>query len=317
MKKYPSLTNHYNAKDIKRLKECSEYDELKDGVRWVVQEKIHGANFSIKFNCDGTTQYFSRNNDITGENFYNAKDVIDDTIKSLHSILVEAVETNTNYIIFGELFGGNIQKGVNYGNDKRILFFDCFVEENTSYFMSPSNFDGFAEQHKIQTVPLIGIYNDFETAMEVNTEFNSYLTPKDHEGDNMCEGVVIKPYHVTLYTPLGQLFYIKKKNEKFKEKQRVKQPVKINSEVERWKGEFEAYVNEERLQSVMSKFGDITDENQIKSYIGYVVNDAKETFLKEEPEFDETKFDKKELKSIYNVGGLVYNLILNHWKEKC
>ncbi len=306
MFKYPRLTNHYNDKDIKRF-------NFSPDIEFCISEKLHGANFSIKFNEKGNTQYFSRNQEITGSNFYNAIDVINSFIEE-KTPLIKPKCVDKNIILFGELFGGNIQTGVNYGKEKRLAFFDCAYEIDGNYILlSQSEFILFCSEHEIKTVPFLGFRLSFEEAMNYDINFDTY---ENSIIDNLCEGIVIKPLNEVIYDKYGQsIFYIKKKNEKFKEKQRTpKEPKLVSDNVQFWSDEFDQYIHKERLESVFSKEGKIETVKDIGKYIGLVINDAKETFLKEEANFNENDFDKSELKTIFNKGNVIKELLMEELK---
>lgn len=273
MIKYPSLTNHYRIEN---------FLEIPYSGKWVVQEKIHGANISF----DNAGNVYSRNQK-TDENFCNA------------SKAIQSVNLNFNGydLIFGELFGPKIQKGVDYGSEKRILFYDAMLDgklltQEQFYKCVPSEY----------RVPHFGLFDYFPLNFDIN--INSKLSTKEN---NLIEGVVIKPWDSVLYNRYGELFYIKKKNELFKEKQRKKKE-SLDDKILEMKELFESYIHPERLESVFSKEGRIQSEKELGKYIKLVLNDAKETMIKEE-NFKEENYTKKELKAIFNASKLIVKLL--------
>lgn len=304
MLRYHSLTNHYNTKELEKF-------YIPKNTLFCVTEKLHGANISIKYHSTGEVKYFSRNNEITDSNFYNAGAVFEEVInKTKEAIIQFCVEENVNVILFGELFGDNIQNGVDYGTKKRISFFDMYVETSTDLvLLSQEKFFSFAEKFNLTTVPLLKKGLSLEEALDFDSVFDSLEGTKE---DNTCEGIVIKPYFEVIYDKFNQsIFYIKKKNEAFKEKCGIKKekPV-LDDKVIFYSSEFDAYINEERVQSVFSKEGKIETIKDLGKYISLVIKDAKETFLKEEY-FNEEEFSKAELKSIFNKGDKARNLLLD------
>ncbi|RLF96798.1 hypothetical protein DRN58_09390, partial [Thermococci archaeon] len=106
-----------------------------------------------------------------------------------------------------------------------------------------------------------------------------------------------------------QVFYLKKKNEKFKERQRVKKKLQEgSSEVIQLNLEFRNYITEERVQSIFSKEGVIQKPEEIGRYIKLVLEDAKKDFEKDFG--DKIKhLEKKKLKKVFNVGSQIVKIL--------
>jgi Rnl2 family RNA ligase len=302
--KYPSLINHYQAKAINDwIERCPGSNK----VPWAVQEKIHGANCSILFLPNAEPKYFSRNQDITNAGFYSADEVFKETISNLNNIQSHVNRTNRNIRLYGELFGAGIQKGVDYGPNKRILFYSLMQNDFHRTLRDMVSFMIMmqAEEYLSDTIK---IYPNLEEALQSNHEFDSTLNDKE---DNVCEGIVIKPWDDVFETSEGSLFTIKKKNNKFREKegQRTKrEPTTYSEEVQDWHENYLAYIHAERLQSVFSKEGPITDMKDIGNFIPLIIKDAKETFLNEE-DFEKETFTKEEIQYIFNCNKEVVTLL--------
>lgn len=295
-KKYPSLTNHYMSKEIERFKEI--YEDKLEQTNWIVQEKLHGANISLLFTVDESPTIFSRNQKVS-ESFYGATDVFHSVIDKMTSIQEWVDNIGYSVRIFGELFGGNVQKGVDYGPTKQILFYDIQVDDIQK---SQLYFDLFFVALKLEylMVPSYGIFPSLESALKYNILRDSVLLDKKN---NLIEGVTIKPYELVLSDHNGSLFYLKKKNDKFKEKQKVRKvrtETQYTEEVNEWKNTFLSYIHDERVESVYSKEGRIDSFKSLSKYIPLIHLDAIETFKKEEPDFIEEKFTKNERKYIFN-----------------
>jgi len=304
-KKYPSLTNHYQEKDINRF-----LDQVTEPVTYAVWEKIDGANFSVLITQDHTPRYFSRNQEITGSDFYGAKDIINQTIERLLSAgIFEYADAKESVRFFGELFGAGVQKRIDYGKEKRILFFDVMIDD----VLIPHNIvDQWTKIHGIDDMFIqpIGFYHDFELAMNFNPYFNTHYGPKK-DPLNLAEGVVIKPWNTVIFTPVGSVFYIKKKNKEFADKMARKEPKErrvYSDVVENMRDEFLSYVNENTVQSVFSKEGEIQGHKEIGKYIPLVIKDAMDTFYRE-VEFDEDGFEKEERKYIFGCAPEVVELL--------
>ena len=121
-KKYGSIENSYRNKFISRFDGRFEPD-----TKFVVMEKLHGANFQIVIEPDNKVTYCSRKRILEpDEKFFDYQN----TIKKLdlyHAINFSD-ETNTTVQLFGELFGRGVNKGIDYGEGKQIRFFDLVVD---------------------------------------------------------------------------------------------------------------------------------------------------------------------------------------------
>lgn len=298
-KKFPSLTNHYQEKDISRFLECVNGD-----VTWSVTEKLDGANISFLLKPGDPIRYFSRNQEITGESFYGAGDLFATIIDRLSDVVIGSESIR----LFGELFGAGIQKRVDYGTEKRILFYDMMIDD---LLISQKECQELAEDLKLSDlfVEELGWYQGFQTAMEFNTKINTNYGPKK-DPMNMVEGVVIKPWNRVIFSPAGSVFYIKKKNEEFadKMKREPRERRTYSDAVENLRDEFLSYVNDNTVQSVFSKEGEIQGSKEIGKYISLIIKDAMETFDREN-EGHPDDFEKDERKYIFNCSSEVVELL--------
>lgn len=300
-KKYRSIENSYRAKFIQRFVE--EYPELLT-CEYILVEKCHGSNLSFYLSPNQPYKVGKRKSFLEeGTKFCGVWDVITDYTDVLESLQKYVDDTQQTVRLFGELYGPGIQKGVNYGNRKRIGFFDVMVDD---VMLPPIEFFDFADEHGFidDVLPMVGIVQGLQAALDYDTEFPTLINPVD---DNICEGVVIKPYHKVYYDRLGRQFCLKKKNEKFMEKvSPPKPPRKEDPELTRLNLAFREYITDARVQSVFSKEGEIEEMSQIGQYIRLVIQDAKEDFLKDH---DIQHLDKRERGKVLNVGGLVAKML--------
>lgn len=314
-KKYNSIENHYDNKNLIRW--TTKYPELYE-EKFIIQEKIHGSNFSIWFEKENdvvNVRYGKRTAFLEDtESFFNWQQVVlkGDIVLLVNRIKEKMINENIPRItIFGELYGNGIQKGVYYSEVKQINFFDMKI---CDLYVAPKKFiDFFNEIHmEYMLVPNIKIVNSLSEAKEFNTEFNSLISDKEFkELENISEGIVIKPYE-KVYIWEGSIFYIKKKNEKFFEKSRhprqPKAPLVLSDKVKNLKDTFETYINQNRLDNVFSKFGPIQEMKDIGKYISLLVEDAKQDFFKEyKDEF--VILDDREKKEILKVQPLASKII--------
>ena len=287
--KYNSIENHYDKKNINYW--VSLYPELYK-EQYVIQEKIHGSNFSIWFEntdigvdikCAKRTSFL----DIT-EGFFNYQLVLkDEKIDKLIEEFTNKIKKTDikELVVFGELYGNGIQKGVFYSDKKEIRFFDMRINGNYIPFRETEEFfKEFGLEELL--VPKLAVVNSLDEALEFNTEFNSLIPDRKFENlENICEGVVIKSYNKVFTNNDGSFFYLKKKNEKFLENSKEKKPSQkdytMSDKANELKDIFQTFVTENRLYNVFSKYGKIESMKDIGKYISLLIEDAKQDFFKE------------------------------------
>ncbi len=317
-KKYPSMDNTYQTKSIELWK---EFHPTLEDEEYIVLEKIHGTNFSIVFE-PGNTPYFASRNRVLepDEDFFSLRDVV---LGGGHDLLIDrfihlARDENVVYQIYGELFGPGVNKGVFYGKERDFRFFDL----RRGGFLLPHREFEAAMRPALEKylIPSLGIFKGLQSALDIEVEgVNSLLTPEDHKGPNILEGVVIKPYNKVILSPIGYTFLLKKKTEKFQEvakEPKTPRPSNEHPVVAELNQRFSRYITDQRLQNVFSKEGVIPDKKQISKYIRLLLEDAKEEFLKDDENArmlreleDDPGFPKNDLRKIYNAGSEPFKLL--------
>jgi Rnl2 family RNA ligase len=144
-----------------------------------------------------------------------------------------------------------------------------------------------------------------DEALNFNPEFDSKILGI---ADNICEGIVIKPTK-NYQSPNGELFWIKKKNDKFKEIQKapkIPKPPQARTKVDDTHDVFLGYITDNRLQNVFSKYGMIPDKTKIGDYIKYLIEDARLDF---EKDIDLSEFNVDDLRMIYGIRSLGFELL--------
>jgi len=291
--RYPSIENHYQNKHINRW---LQYHPELENETYVLVEKIHGSNFQTIFAPNVPVTFASRNQPLGPEpEFHGCQEVIKgaeyrELINHFQNL---SNERNAVVRLYQELFGANIQKGVNYGPKRQTRVFDLKIND---LWMSQKDL----QKHFILNldsdflVPIYAGANSLQEALDFDTRKDSLILGIE---DNECEGVVIKPFHRVYESPDGELFYLKKKNESFTEKQ--KGPKRERELDHPLKAEFLLYINENRLEGIFSKYGRIESPKQIGDYIKYMIEDAKEDFLKDN---SVEGLSKNESKEVFSVG---------------
>lgn len=265
--KYSSIENHYQEGFLAR---CPQED-----IIWCMTEKIHGSNFQIYF--DG--EHFligSRNRFLnTTDKFHNLQKLVEE-IKPNIELLKQFISKPIT--LYGEVYGDGIQKGVKYCKEPKIKFFDIKYDGN---YLPYSIALEALKHYKLPCVePIQFVQATAKNVVNlVGTKFNSIAAEGEYANleENICEGVVIKPFYEELQTTMGSRVIIKKKNEEFFENKKM--PKSKTDRFVDYSKDNEAiapYINENRFDAVFSKepyakgnFGDF-----IKAYAQDVVEDA-------------------------------------------
>ncbi|MPT34813.1 MAG: 2'-5' RNA ligase [Flavobacterium sp.] len=278
-------------------KDFSEMEKLK----WVVTEKVHGANFSFSYE-NGTLRFAKRkdylqwNDDFFG--FQLVVNKLENNILRLFEQLSNAIP-GEKYMVYGELFGGKyphpevdpianlqaIQTGVYYTPDIAFCAFDIAIENESGskYYLDYETAVGYFEQFDIFFAkPLL--IGKFAEAMNFNIRINSTI-PKALQlpelQDNLIEGVVIKPYN---QVDQNRRPIVKLKNPEFDEEEKFHEAEKwsfvptVTSRTEDLSfivAELRHYITQNRLQSAISKIGTLDRTNTLR------VADIKAEFLED------------------------------------
>ena len=316
--KYNSLENSYRKKFLDKIAEQGH-----SGGNWIVQEKVHGANFSLW--CDGNNiQGAKRSGFVGGEgaDFYNSHVIRErywENIMEIFRVSKNLTEgTLSHIVIYGELFGGNyphpdveklnykaVQKGIFYSPNIEFIAYDLKIfsdNEEEGLYQSVYVTNGtFREANLpyIQTLSKGSLENCLEHSNEFKSTIPAYLGYPELEEDNICEGIVIRPIEPAFLWS-GNRVLIKNKNPKWSEtnkskKGKIKTDVKLSPEGDKMMTEILTYVTENRLKNVLSKFGPATDKD-FGNIMGKMNQDVIEDFQKDFEEFN--SLEKTERKYI-------------------
>ena len=221
-----------------------------------------------------------------GEKFFNYKPVLEKYRKGLEDLFKYCQDTSNAKVVtlFGELFGGNIQKGMCYSLEQDFVAFDLVVDgtpkdKNIAF--------GILMNFKIPTTPVIGIYDSLQDALEVNESFTSKLIRDGFDGDDEhkeAEGVVIEPCQPS-HTKNGSRVYLKKKTKRFLEKSgkpNIKHKIveALPQEVLDVLMTACMYITKPRFEAVCSKIGEVT-VNDIGKVTGLTTKDIIDDMVKD------------------------------------
>lgn len=281
----------------------SDFSKM-EKLKWVVTEKVHGANFSFVYE-NGSLKFAKRKEYLNwSDDFFGFQLVVsklENNILRLFEKLSSDIAAE-KYIIYGELFGGRyphpevepvkdvhaIQTGVYYTPDIEFCAFDIALETDGSdskyYLDYESSVAYFNEFEIFYAKPLlIGKFNE---ATNFNIRINSSV-PKEFNlpelQHNLIEGVVIKPFdqkdHAIFSRPI-----IKLKNPEFDEEEKFHEAEKwsfipnVSSKTEELSfivDELRNYVTQNRLKSAVSKIGTLDFNNHSR------VSEIKKEFLED------------------------------------
>tara|TARA_R110000851_G_scaffold208585_1_gene361057 strand:- start:369 stop:1418 length:1050 start_codon:yes stop_codon:yes gene_type:complete len=305
-KKYSSIENAYRQKAVDNLMTYNP-----KGL-YVVQEKIHGANFAIYVDESGV-KYAKRSGFIDNlTSFYRADIIAEkygEKVQELFDIFNKDYKTmsekqglayfSPKLSIHGEIYGGSyphkdvdvvkdiksVQKGVFYSPEVEFIAFDMKVDGD---YVDLNIMNDVLDMLKIPRLHVLK-EGTLKECLEYPNEFNSNLHGLPELEDNTCEGVVIKSIAPDRM-PNGDRYILKNKNAKWSEKGK-KGPVTVKelpAHVIPFVETAVSYINENRLRNVLSKIGPITNAKAAFSTVISPLNqDAIEDFMKENPEFSE------------------------------
>ncbi len=304
-KQYHSIENLARTDFIESIKT----NHLDQG-EFIVQEKVHGAN--LTFITDGIEIKCAKRTGLLGsdEKFFNYQKIKDRYKEKILKTFeeVKKLEPTMDFLyIFGELFGGyyphpevakvrdaiKLQQGVFYSPDNDFYAFDLRIL-NKSYLNLNQSMEIFEKIGFLYAKPLFK--GTLGECLQYPNEFESYISnwlalPKIE--NNIAEGIVIKP-SATRFLPDKSRVIIKNKNPKYEEKivkkNKIKKPkLKISDKIMNLQEEVKTYINQNRLESVISKAG--------KPDIGFFAKDVLVDFLKDH-NADFNALEKEEQKII-------------------
>jgi len=301
-KKYSSIENSYDREYLDRVRM-----QMPPDLRYVVQEKVHGANTS--FISDGNVIEFAKRTSLieNGEQFYEYIELMERyaaRVKALTSDIMSSFPGTVQVTVFGEMFGGAyphkgvkrncsismIQKGVYYSPEHDFYAFDIYLtaSDGSGRYLSVEEADRMFEKHGFFFARTL-----FEGTLDECLNYpNAFLSNIPQWlgypalEDNICEGIVIRPV-VPMYLRNGSRVMIKSKNERFAERKTRKQgggpviePLPYSDRLNRLIAEADAFVTRQRLDNVISHIGEVTIPKDLGRIIGMFTKDALEDFLK-------------------------------------
>ncbi|MGY0427223.1 MAG: RNA ligase family protein [Polaribacter sp.] len=300
-KKFNSIENSCQLDFIKSI-HCNGFGKKE----YIVQEKVHGANFS--FITNGKETVTAKRTGLIGENenFYNSKTVQERynyKLKLLFEYLHKTLNINT-LTVFGEIFGGGypykevpknenaklVQRGIYYNPGNDFFAFDIFID-NKEYLDIKSANKLFKKFDFLYAKTLLE--GSLQNCLDYSNKFKTTI-PLEYglpelEG-NICEGVVIRPLK-PLFLNSGSRVIIKSKNENWSENNNyidkeilsklLHEDEKLSEDVEKLCEEVYKYISTNRLSNVISKIGEVNPKKDFGKVLGMFNKDILSDFLKE------------------------------------
>lgn len=331
--KYNSIENSYDEKFVQSI-----FMQGLADVDYIVQEKVHGANFSFITNGKEVLTAKRTGLILENENFYNSNIVkrrYEEKVINLFDEISRTVDLKS-LIIFGEIFGGGyphpevkvekeislIQHGIYYHSHIDFYAFDLLINGKT--FLEVPKTNQLFEKHGFIYAKTL-YKGNLKECLNYPNNFKTTL-PKmiglPELNGNVCEGVVIRPIK-SLFLTSGSRVLIKNKNEKWRENNRhiddhlIKKIMKEewSENVQFLCKEILKFISENRLNNVLSKIGEVHSKKHYGKILGLFNKDILEDFLKihEEMYNELEKNEQKEINKLMNqqAGNLIGNYFIN------
>lgn len=278
--------------------------------KFAITEKLDGCNVCISIPKNGPIEVFSRNGERWTDNdgVKTAMRKVSPFVRFARDLLAEVHSNIECVYLYGELVNWKIPNRIRYYEGlPDIVFFGLkFITEGSSVIKSET------------FVTLKSFYREFLCAHPLFSSivhiapdvYDGKLRLKDIDFDRLMkhstcsttgtiEGYV---FHNIEPDTIDEFPAFKLKFPEFSEIKASKKP--ISSEVKNGREIFKSYITKNRVISLLSKIG-IPDNASITEAVKALVEDAKEDFLKDHPEFSE----HEDLKKILNAGSAPFLLI--------
>lgn len=306
--KYNSIENSYRQAFLDKCAYAVGNNKL------VALEKIHGANFS--FYTTASDMRVAKRSGLIDEletfyghtRFYGRYKPI---VRHLFDVIRAEFPGLVSMTLFGEVFGGRycgvtntgakqVQTGMNYHPDNEFMAFDIRLVFDTGLsryvpyadmvdLITDANFmNGTPDELKLAPMLAIGT---LEELTKIDPLFHTLVPaayglaqPDEKTDADIGEGFVIRGYDQDYYTDGGERVILKQKNAKFNEKEKevkIKAAVNLDEETQAKLDKICSYINENRLNAVVSKIGAITQKD-FGRLQGDLTRDALEDFEKDE-----------------------------------
>ena len=320
--KYSSLTN-VSEKFINKLVAMGHHD-----IPYIVNEKIHGANFGVHWDRKNGVRFSKRSGFIKeGEVFYAHTKLVDNLTGKILN-LRDTYEECESISVFGEIFGGSfygdqeigskrVQKEVQYSPKTEFMAFDVKLGDT---YIDGHGAMCILQLHGFTCPPHLGVFNTLEEALKVANDMESKVPAQlgftAKEG-NIMEGVVIKPAYKDIVLPNGKRLIIKNKNSKFTEKNSEKKVVNIKElspHAKQLVESLSSYINGNRLSNVVSKEGTLTSKD-FGRIMGLFIQDAITDFNEDTESNFKELLDSEYKQALKTINTIARGVLLEDWTD--
>jgi len=186
-----------------------EFEYLKNNI-WTFTEKVDGTNIRILYNCEDDAECLVPGFEIRGKT--DKADIpelleksLDNTFLPLNNKFSELFG-DTGVCLYGEGYGGYIQKGGRYRPDCSFVLFDIKIGH---WWLKRGDIEDVAKKLGIDVVPIVGEGTLLDMVNKVSIGFKSAWN------DNlMAEGIVARP-KIELFDRGGRRIITKLKHKDF------------------------------------------------------------------------------------------------------
>jgi RNA ligase-like protein len=218
VKIYPKIDTLFVRDAAFKLTEQLRRPVLGDIQKWIVTEKVDGTNIRVSKTLGTPGVEFNGRSD----NAQIPGDLVQYIIETFTEAKMDGLflldsMPGTRITLFGEGYGGSIQKGAGkygYPMEKQVILFDALIEmpEGDCYWQSDDVVTRFADLLGVQRVPVLGEFdlNEIVTLVRVGVPSRISLT----EGA-ISEGIVARTRE-PLFDARGNRLILKLKTSDFK-----------------------------------------------------------------------------------------------------
>ena len=273
--KWPHIENHYQHPDY-----------LVAGDWYTITEKIHGMNARFGMTTDGTFWFGGRNH-VLWEGLPDIEKLTKDTNMQGFGEAAFAMEESisTGFTFFGEWAGPGIQKGVDYGDEKRFFLFGIMqYDPNTfkSHLLPWPDIEQWSDLLGCETVPLLW---DGPLSQPILSEMSTWATQPSGVSPNgdEREGIVITAWPPR-YDAYGHLLILKMKNPSFEERKSKSNRLPKGEPIDltQVQGFVEEFATLERLMHVLQQVEEKTAANPLHAeHTGLILRTYYEDVLRE------------------------------------
>lgn len=330
--KWPHIDNLYQ---LDRDQLLADYGD----TEFAVTEKLDGCNVCLS--CDFSqpnVRAFSRN----GEDWTKSKDLNPalERVMPFVNFLRERFENQKTlmgglrfegFYLYGELVNTKTMNRITYEDGKpNIVFFGfTLVYKNGEvrrmpfydlYFLYTMFYRYYRARHSgVHILPPLRISlvptktKDFSIRIRLkDIDFDRLSKQSDFSEGHELEGYVFHNLDDNTKDKFPAFkFKLPEFEEVLKRKRVNPNAVAFNREVNAANAEFKTYLNKNRVLSLFSKIG-IPEQKEIPKAVKMLIEDAKEDFFKDHPEYA----NHEELKRILNVGSMPFLLIKGVLNER-